>query len=186
MKAIRGILGILVLSALCASLIFAAQGLGSAQPPPAGLVQLHLTDCTLPCWAGIVPGQTTFDEGVQRVKTVYPQALITFEYSQVAFGLRANTPFGQISLVGSDDGIIRDISLRMFTLDGVALGDVVNLLGEPSKPVGANPLAAFYQCENALAIVSVGDVQGGWREALGIISIRGNGPDTCTVSVTAK
>ncbi|MEO8394675.1 MAG: hypothetical protein ABI700_16900 [Chloroflexota bacterium] len=163
-------------------LIGAARVLGNAQPPPEGLAQLHLTECALPCWLGIVPGQTTFDEGVQHVKAIYPQSVVTFEYSQVAFGLRANTAFGQISLVGGDDGIIRDISLRMFTLEGVALGDVVNLLGVPSRPDGAKPLAAFYQCENALTIVSVGDVQGGWQEALGIISIRGNGPDTCTIS----
>ena len=162
-------------------LISAALLIGRAQPPPEGLIQLHLTDCRLPCWVGIVPGQTTFDEGTQRLKAVYPQAAITFEYSQVAFGVRANSPFGQISLVGGEDGIIRDISLRMFTLEGVALGDVVNLLGMPTRPVGANPLAAFYQCANALTIVSVGDVRGGWREALGIISIRANGPDTCTV-----
>ncbi len=163
-------------------LIAAARALGNAQPPPEGLAQLHLTECALPCWLGIVPGQTTFDEGVQHVKAIYPQSVVTFEYSQVAFGLRASTAFGQISLVGGDDGIIRDISLRMFTLEGVALGDVVNLLGTPSRPVGAKPLAAFYQCENALAIISVGDVQGGWQEVLGIISIRGNGPETCTVA----
>ncbi len=162
-------------------LIGAARALGKAQPPTEGLAQLHLTECALPCWVGIIPGPTTFDEGVQHVKAVSPQSAITFEYSQVAFGLRANTSFGQISLVGGDDGVIRDISLRMFTLEGVALGDVVNLLGVPSRPVGAKPLAAFYQCKNALAIVSVGDIQGGWQEALGIISIRGNGPETCIV-----
>ena len=163
-------------------LTFAARLIGSAQPPPEGLAQLHLTDCQLPCWAGIVPGQTTFDEGTQRLKAVFPQAAVTFEYSQIAFGMRANSSFGQISLVGGYDGVIDDISLRMFTLEGVALGDVVNLLGMPTRPVGAHPLAAFYQCANALAIVSVGNVTGGWREALGIISIRGNGPETCTVA----
>ncbi len=174
-------MGVLVLAAILAALIFGARLIGEELPPPEELAQLHLTDCRLPCWVGIVPGQTTFDEGTQRLKAVYPQAAVTFEYSQVAFGMRANTPFGQISLVGGDDGIIRDISLRMYTLEGVALGDVVNLLGMPSRPVGAKPLAAFYQCANALTIVSVGDVRGGWHEALGIVSIRANGPNTCTV-----
>src|SRR4051812_11626816 len=35
------------------------------------LAMLHLTDCALPCWIGIVPGQTTLDETGERIEAVY-------------------------------------------------------------------------------------------------------------------
>src|SRR6185295_15357265 len=31
---------------------------GRTEPPPELVRQLHLTDCTMPCWIGITPGAT--------------------------------------------------------------------------------------------------------------------------------
>src|SRR5688572_24925895 len=42
--------------------------IGRHQPLPERVAMLHLTDCELPCWIGIVPGKTTVGEAVERVK----------------------------------------------------------------------------------------------------------------------
>jgi len=55
---------------VCA-LLLAARLIGSAQPVPENVAILHLTDCELPCWIGIIPGQTTFEDARQRVQEVY-------------------------------------------------------------------------------------------------------------------
>ena len=49
----------------------AALLLGRAQPMPDQLALLHLGDCQLPCWIGIMPGKTTVGEARQRIKDVY-------------------------------------------------------------------------------------------------------------------
>lgn len=46
---------------------------GRLQPLPEPLRSLHLTDCRPPCWIGITPGQTTFEEAKQRISEVYEQ-----------------------------------------------------------------------------------------------------------------
>src|SRR5579871_4074209 len=69
-------LGLTVVFAL---LIVAAQAIGNAQPPPAAIQELHLTDCQLPCWLGITPGRTSFDEVVQRLKVAYPESSLDID-----------------------------------------------------------------------------------------------------------
>src|SRR5579859_6326596 len=49
----------------------AALLLGRGQPTPDQLALLHLGDCQLPCWIGIVPGQTTVGGARQRIKDIY-------------------------------------------------------------------------------------------------------------------
>jgi hypothetical protein len=45
--------------------------IGRSQPLPESIRRLHLTDCELPCWIGIVPGQTTIAEAKERIVTVF-------------------------------------------------------------------------------------------------------------------
>src|SRR4051812_20780951 len=47
---------------------------GRHDSAPDHLAILHLTDCTLPCWIGIVPGQTTLDQAGERIDAVYERA----------------------------------------------------------------------------------------------------------------
>jgi hypothetical protein len=46
---------------LCSIACGAAIVVGTRQP--ALITELHLKDCVMPCWIGIIPGETTFDEG---------------------------------------------------------------------------------------------------------------------------
>src|ERR1041385_3599031 len=44
---------------------------GREQPLPEHLAMLHLTDCAPPCWIDIVPGVTTLEEAIPRIKAHY-------------------------------------------------------------------------------------------------------------------
>src|SRR5258706_13524101 len=45
--------------------------IGRAQPLPSRLTDLRLTDCTMPCWLGIIPGTTTLDEAAQQLHSAF-------------------------------------------------------------------------------------------------------------------
>lgn len=61
------LLGIFVVAALL---------IGRAQPTPPRVAMLHLTDCELPCWIGIMPGKTTIQEAQSIVKNTYGDSAI--------------------------------------------------------------------------------------------------------------
>lgn len=48
--------------------------LGRQQPIPPPLAIFRLHDCLLPCWIGIIPGETTVQEAQQIITAVYPAA----------------------------------------------------------------------------------------------------------------
>jgi hypothetical protein len=156
-----------------AGLIFAARLAGHAQPPPDALTQLHLTDCALPCWIGIVPGQTRFDEAMRRVYAVYPQAsdaMITRQDKSPRFNV--DTDFGQILLLADRAGVVHRITLPIFRLRGIVLADVAGLLGSPTGAVGREPVAFYYGCVNFQALIAGGSVDGGWRQRPILIDIQ--------------
>jgi hypothetical protein len=45
--------------------------IGRSQPLSTALQRLHLTDCELPCFIGIMPGQTTLAQAKARILTVF-------------------------------------------------------------------------------------------------------------------
>jgi hypothetical protein len=59
------------LSALCTLLVGVARWVGARQPQHALVEGLRLTDCALPCWIGITPGQTMMEEAYQRLAEVF-------------------------------------------------------------------------------------------------------------------
>lgn len=59
-------LTLLIILSLCAALF-----IGRRQPIPPRIAMLHLTDCQLPCWIGIVPGTTTLDEAQEKIRQVF-------------------------------------------------------------------------------------------------------------------
>jgi hypothetical protein len=67
----RLFLTLLPLYTLLFLLIIAAIFTGHQQSPSAWAQLFHLDDCELPCWIGIVPGQTTLIEGQQQVERLY-------------------------------------------------------------------------------------------------------------------
>jgi hypothetical protein len=57
----------LILCVVCILLVGASRWVGAHQPQSAIVEGLRLTDCALPCWIGITPGQTTMEEAYQRL-----------------------------------------------------------------------------------------------------------------------
>ncbi|MEO8394674.1 MAG: hypothetical protein ABI700_16895 [Chloroflexota bacterium] len=163
------IAGIGALTLVFAALIYGAQTLGSRQPPSAALAQLHLTECALPCWLGIIPGQTQFSDAVDRVSAAYPQSKSSITDGRIA---NTETSFGQIILMADSSGIVHRISLPTFNLKGVTLADAVGVLGRPLWVVGKHPVAAYYGCNTFMAVISGTSVDTGWRQRVVIIDIQ--------------
>src|SRR5262245_6492243 len=63
--------GLFVLPTLFFVLIISAILVGHQQPPSTWATILHLDECELPCWIGIVPGQTTLIEAQQQIEREY-------------------------------------------------------------------------------------------------------------------
>ncbi len=56
--------------------------IGRAQPPPPNVAFLHLDECQLPCWIGIVPGKTTLTEAKKLISVAFPQELGELQYDE--------------------------------------------------------------------------------------------------------
>jgi hypothetical protein len=69
----RLILWLAALIAVFSLAALIAVQLGRRQPLPERVAMLHLTDCELPCWIGIVPGKTTRGEARQRIYELYDE-----------------------------------------------------------------------------------------------------------------
>lgn len=119
--------------------------LGQAQPNPALIEMLHLSECAPPCWIGIVPGKTTLTEAKARIIAAYGQSgyLLTFDLIS-APGLawinveRPADPVGilLITLTAHDNRIVDAITFdfsSIYLRDRIHLADVIKLLGSPSR-----------------------------------------------------
>ncbi len=142
-KLIVGSLFLCLIFCLAIGMLRAA---GHGQPPSPGMAILHLNDCELPCWAGIVPGKTAGDEAQQRLVSALRLPPV---YS--AHGWFPDPDHGTaISLFITDQaqqiaaGINVQIELARRVVDLVSvtpaspyqqmpsLGDVINAYGPPS------------------------------------------------------
>src|SRR4051812_48275747 len=88
----------LMVSAVFALLIVAARLFGSKQALPEALINLHLTDCALPCWLGVVPGVTPFGEAVQRISAQY-SGTVMVRTSLVIDTYQIDTAFGSVGVL---------------------------------------------------------------------------------------
>jgi len=95
--------------------LFAASSIavivGRLQPLPEPIRSLHLTDCRPPCWIGITPGQTTFEEAKQRVREVFGQ------FAAKNFEIEISIPnqkgaLGEVSIITDESGIVLGVSFR--------------------------------------------------------------------------
>jgi hypothetical protein len=107
-----------------------------ATTPPVAVQVLGLSDCDSPCWHGIMPGKTTFDEAATLLKN--EQGFITdvtiAENNMRLCGTLSNLPSWSICATpgrGSDT-TIKLITLRSFESSDIKLGDALLLLGTPT------------------------------------------------------
>jgi hypothetical protein len=88
------------------------------QPLPERFAILHLYDCELPCWIGIVPGVTTLDDAEKRVRSVFAAPHYTIEIEnelsyperRLHLSLRGE-PLFTVGLGYRDSGSISSVSI---------------------------------------------------------------------------
>src|SRR5262245_52479683 len=59
------------LSVLFTSCVIGASIIGRTQSPDPLIQRLHLSDCALPCWIGIIPGETRDTDAYQRFARIF-------------------------------------------------------------------------------------------------------------------
>jgi hypothetical protein len=119
--------------------------IGHQQPPSAWAQILHLNECELPCWIGIVPGQTTLAEARQELERVYGD---TTEYElkiHSSFIVRRRftgesfrIAFSSQGIVLSENSVITEISLLPYDdLDSVEnlpkISDLHDVVGDVER-----------------------------------------------------
>ncbi len=81
-----------LISVLLCVLLSTAIGLallsGKRAPLPTSITTYHLNDCALPCWAGILPGETSLSEVGNRLRAAFGNAY-TFNAEPVSNGRTA-------------------------------------------------------------------------------------------------
>lgn len=171
----RALRPVFALPLVFALLIFGARGLGSLQPLPQAMSELHLTECALPCWLGIVPGETTFDEALERLNASTPLNIYV-RGSLIYADYQPNAPLGQISLQAWG-GVINLIHLTPGREANLALGDIVQQFGVPRCEIASPHPRVIYTSPDSLAAVVVsGDGENRWRKRLINIEIRAESP----------
>lgn len=163
------LLGVFVL------LVSAVHALGTFLPPPSGLLQMHLSECALPCWMSIIPGTTTMQQAAQHLST----ANLGGPMSEAPDG---RSMWGEFEVNGSrvyvqvhanEESIVRQITIIATLVDGIVFGDIVNTLGAPTCGTFAQSLV-LYSGTSAEALITAVDAHGerGIHAPLNNINIR--------------
>ncbi len=153
-------------------LIFTAQRIGEAQPLPEALRDLHLTDCTLPCWNGITLGTMQMGVAFQRLTAQYGAAKQTF----FADGAVINVPYatgsssGMLEFYVDPRGVVRQVRMYFDEPKVLTLGEIAGLLGMPTATFGIQPSTISYQCASTLIIIASGGSQR-WFNPVEVFSI---------------
>jgi hypothetical protein len=166
----------LLVLVLC-GLIATAHLSGNTLPAPERLAQIHLTDCALPCWLGITPGETRYEEAVRRVTAVYPPYDVTVQETQIFVAYLIHSAYGAASIQVTD-GVVSSIFLLTSDVDGVTIGDVASLFDAPDCIPGIAPIVLIYNFPRGYAVLVGGDKSDGnarmverWRQTLNSIEI---------------
>lgn len=138
---------------LCAVSIALVVHTAHSTPPPTNIAFLHLSDCALPCWIGIVPGKTTISEAQALIQHVYSgegfkvgpvktdpgytsEVLVRvqdrFAYHTLDIRLNDTAQVTQSSI-----SVVNEIDLYAYapqgrTLRDVTLGEMIAMLGRPA------------------------------------------------------
>ena len=189
-------------------MIALARQIGLSQPPPLLLQHLHLTQCSPPCWIGILPGQTTGQEVVARLRSAFglPETHIPLARLNTAVTIATTIPLPdfdtslyrmllEIQLL--NDFVIppeRTITgIRWWfpdapsALPNLTLGDVVNTFGIPTCVYIGTPSQGWYFIwdvpEGITEVVVLTENRVSWRQPIYTMNFRqhtrGYGQDAC-------
>lgn len=131
-------------------LIVFARVVGLSQPSSELLRDLRFTECSPPCWISILPGQTTFTEATDHIRTTFaiPHLHVRSANDVAYHAIRLPLPDGNASQFdlliqfqlesGMPEGVITEIEWSFGApsnsgnVPPVLLGDVVNMFGTPT------------------------------------------------------
>ncbi len=165
---------------------------GRQQEQPPRLEMLHLHDCQLPCWIGIIPGKTTIGEAKILLTSTFPA--IDYEFTSdhspyqdteghtisrrndgISLGINFNE--WETASKQTKDTIISDITLIWWFVSPLTLGQYSILLGKPqalSVTWGnhhSSPNALYYRQGVRLTLNKNDFVIDGWDVEVSRISI---------------
>ena len=115
--------------------------IGRQQQPPARLAILHLTDCHLPCWIGIVPGRTSLSSALYAINSTYKAYTVDHDppdSGSVMVNIGSND-HSLLSIILSIDDVTptqtveQVLLVNTSALGQVTFGDIVSLLGVPNQ-----------------------------------------------------
>ena len=111
-------------------------------PPSQNVQAWHLTDCRLPCFAGVTVGQSTIEEAKREIEKTFGQSGYVLQQPDVEFNKIALswTKAKTITSLGSNINmtfyptVVSAIGLGAYGQDAgpLTLGDLMSVLGEPS------------------------------------------------------
>jgi hypothetical protein len=101
----RMVLIIFLLTGTLTLSLSVVRGISYRHTPPEFVANLHLSECALPCWNGIMPGETLFPDAIQRIHETYANN----DQAEIEDGIvspkitlkRGNKPYVVIELYGS-------------------------------------------------------------------------------------
>jgi len=137
---------------VCVVAVLAVGGailVGRGQPTPALITALHLEQCELPCWIGIVPRKTTWKDAKQIIRKVYSESMYAVEMldaSRISITLKGTSESVEVNVATAPLGDENaPISALLLTIAGVAadnqrVGDIVWRLGIPEDVILASSL----------------------------------------------
>ncbi len=115
------------------------------QPLSNWLTLLHLTECELPCWIGITPGETTVGEAQKQIAATYGDsslyilnmeenlpAVVTYKPTGYQLNIAFHSDTGEITAAS----IVREIYLQPFirldgTINSPPISSLQSILGNP-------------------------------------------------------
>jgi hypothetical protein len=154
-----------VVWAMFAGLIVGALKLGEALPESTLVRQLRLSDCTLPCWIGIVPGITSTDEALSRVSEIFALPYQLPSSNEVTSSVWVEMPTLDAILVHLE--FVEGVNSRILIqgklygiLDSMPrVGDIISLFGTPScvnpQSPGFMGWSLFYDMPDGVTVVGV-------------------------------
>jgi hypothetical protein len=131
---------IFILCAVLAAITGILVGIARQQPADNVVTRLHLKDCKLPCWIGIVPDKTTLDEALKKILNVYGQSYdVRIDDNSAEFGevyVSIVGPGGNrifISLIVSSEQPYIIQTIEFLHSDLPTVPQLLETLGSPSK-----------------------------------------------------
>jgi hypothetical protein len=174
------ILGLCELILTLVLLITGARALGNLQPLPEALAQLHLTDCALPCWLGITPGKTTFEEAVGQVSAVYPHTNLYGGslYAVVQIG----SAEGSIEIRTDSESVVRRIIIVVPSMGELTRGDIASVVGTPTCEGDSANIAIYGSSPRTFAYLLPSSLtRRAWYAVINAIEIFNNAPNPCVI-----